>query len=90
MQRSTGILANDLNGLTNESHFQDWLPEHQFGFRKAHTTIQRCHRLADSINRAMEKREYCSAVFIDISQAFDKVWHPGLLLKIHQTLPPRF
>jgi hypothetical protein len=79
-----------LHRLNNETHFQDWLPKHQFGFRKAHSTIQQCHRLADSINRELEKREYCSAVFLDISQAFDKVWHPGLLLKIHRTLPPRF
>jgi hypothetical protein len=76
--------------LTNGQHYQDWLPEHQFGFRKAHSTTQQCHRLADNINRALERREYCSAVFLDISQAFDKVWHPGLLLKIHQALPSCF
>ena len=76
-----------LNRLTR---FQNWIPEHQFGFRKEHSTIQQCHRLSDSINRALEEREYCSAVFLDISQAFDKVWHPGLLFKINQTLPPKY
>ena len=70
--------------------YDSWVPEHQFGFRKEHSTIQQCHRLSDSINRALEKREYCSAVFIDISQAFDKIWHPGLLYKINQTLPPSY
>jgi hypothetical protein len=79
-----------LRRLTKETHFQDWMPEHQFGFRKAHSTIQQCHRLADSINRALEDQEYCLAVFLDVTQAFDKVWHPGLLLKIHQTLPPKY
>ena len=29
-------------------------------------------------------------MFLDISQAFDKVWHQGLLLKIQQTLPPNY
>jgi hypothetical protein len=29
-------------------------------------------------------------VFLDISQAFGKVWHQGLLLKIQQTLPPNY
>ena len=79
-----------LNRLTKETQFQNWTPEHQFGFRKEHSTIQQCHRLSDSINRALEEREYCSAVFLDISQAFDKVWHPGLLFKINQTLPPKY
>ena len=40
--------------LTNGQHYQDWLSEHQFGFRKAHSTTQQCHRLADNINRALE------------------------------------
>jgi hypothetical protein len=68
-----------LNRLTKETQFQNWIPEHQFGFRQKHSTIQQCQRLSDNINRALEEREYCSAVFLDIRQAFDKVWHPGLL-----------
>jgi len=79
-----------LNRITKETHLQDWVPEHRFGFRKAHSTIQQCHRLSDSTNKELEEQEFCSAVFLDISQAFDKVWHPGLLFKIDQTLPPRF
>jgi len=65
-------------------------PSHQFGFRKAHSTIQQCHRLTTIINKTLEDRQYCSAVFLDISQAFGKVWHQGLLLKIQQTLPPHY
>ena len=40
------------------------------------------------MNKALDDQQYCSAVFLDVSQAFDKVWHQGLLLKIKQTLPP--
>jgi hypothetical protein len=68
-------------------HPQDWIPHRQFGFRQAHSTIQQCHRIADTINKALEDQQYCTAVFLDVSQAFDKVWHPGLLFKIKQTLP---
>jgi hypothetical protein len=46
-----------------------------------------CHRLTDTILKAFEDKQYCTAVFLDISQAFDKLWHPGLFLKIKQTLP---
>jgi hypothetical protein len=68
--------------------FQPWIPLHQFGFRKADSTIQQCHLLTDIINKALDDQQYGSAVFLDVSQAFDKVWHHGLLLKIKQTLPP--
>jgi len=33
---------------------QDWSPYHQFGFRKAHFTMQQCHRITDVINKATE------------------------------------
>ena len=52
--------------------------------------MQQCHRITDTINNALEDQQYCSAVFLDVSQAFDKVWHPGLLLKIKITLPPGY
>ena len=56
------------------------LPHHQH-------TIQQCHRITHTILRALHNSEYCTAVFLDVSQAFDKVWHPGLLYKIKQHLP---
>jgi hypothetical protein len=31
--------------------------------------------------------QYCSAAFFEISQAFDKVWHTGLLYKLRRSLP---
>jgi hypothetical protein len=76
--------------ITNEPHSIDWMPWHQFGFRKGPSTIQQCHRIVDTINKALEDKNYCPAVFLDVSQAFDKVWHRGLLLKIQQTLPPKY
>jgi hypothetical protein len=39
------------------------------------------------INEAFEHKAYCSAAFLDIFQAFDKVWHTGLLYKLRQSLP---
>ena len=34
-----------------------------------------------------ENKLYCSVAFLDISQAFDKVWHVGLLCKIKHSVP---
>jgi hypothetical protein len=63
------------------------LPDHQFGFRQQHSTIEQVHRIAEIIRGALEKKQYCSAAFLDITQAFDKVWHQGLLFKIRKTVP---
>jgi hypothetical protein len=57
---------------------------HQFGFTKEHRTIEQAHRLVYKINNVLESKRYCSAAFIDISQAFDKVRHTGLLYKLER------
>jgi hypothetical protein len=36
------------------------------------------NRLVNKIHDDLESKRYCSAAFIDISQAFDKVWHTDL------------
>lgn len=71
-------------------HLTGIIPKHQFGFREGHGTIEQVHRLVDIISRALENKQYCSAAFLDISQAFDKVWHKGLLYKIKSMLPHSF
>jgi retron-type reverse transcriptase len=63
------------------------IPDHQFGFRKRHSTIEQTHCVVRKIHEAFETKQYCSAAFLDISQAFDKVWHTGLQYKIRQILP---
>jgi hypothetical protein len=63
------------------------LPNHQFGFRQRHSTTEQTHRIVQRKNEALENKQYCSAAFLDISQAFDKVWHTGLLYKLRRSLP---
>ena len=63
------------------------IPEHQFGFRKGHGTIEQVHRVVNCINKALDEDKFCTAIFLDISQAFDKVWHDGLLFKLRKVLP---
>lgn len=46
--------------------------------------------MVDKVRQAIERKEYCSAVFLDVQQAFDKVWHNGLLYKIKSKLPHSF
>jgi hypothetical protein len=60
------------------------IPNHQFGFRHRHSTIEQTHQILQRINEALENKQYCSAAFLDISQAFDKT---GLLYKLIRSLP---
>ncbi|CAG4980711.1 unnamed protein product [Colias eurytheme] len=65
----------------------DLVPSHQFGFRKQHSTIEQMHRVHQEIRRCFEMNQYCSAAFLDVQQAFDRVWHKGLLCKVKDKLP---
>lgn len=66
------------------------IPDHQFGFRSGHSTIEQIHKITNYIKLALEEKKYCIGLFLDISQAFDKVWHQGLFLKIARYLPTKF
>lgn len=66
------------------------IPNHQFGFRRKHSTIDQIHRITDLIEKVFEQKQICSAVFLDVAQAFDKVWHAGLLYKLNKFLPKSF
>jgi hypothetical protein len=61
---------------------ENWiLPDHQFGFRQKHSTTEQAHWITEI------KKQYCSSGFLDITQAFDKVRHSGLLYKVRKILP---
>jgi hypothetical protein len=51
------------------------IPDHQFVFRRKHATIEQVHRITNIIHKAVENNQYCTAAFLDINQAFDKVLH---------------
>lgn len=66
------------------------IPNHQFGFRKKYSTLEQVHRVCDTVRQTLERKEYCSGAFLDIQQAFDRVWHKGLLCKVKTLLPHSF
>uniref|UniRef100_A0A023F705 Putative reverse transcriptase rna-dependent dna polymerase n=1 Tax=Triatoma infestans TaxID=30076 RepID=A0A023F705_TRIIF len=66
------------------------IPNHQFGFRSCHSTIQQAHRVVDTIATSLELKHFCAGVFLDVSQAFDRVWHKGLLWKLKGILPSTY
>jgi len=71
-------------------HLSDKLPLHQFGFKENHSAVQQLQRVSEFINRGFERKLFTAGLFLDISQAFDKVWHEGLLHKLRKTNPPMY
>ncbi|KAI5754873.1 hypothetical protein M8J77_012232 [Diaphorina citri] len=78
------ILKKRLIEIINERKL---IPDHQFGFRSKHNCIEQVHRITSQIEKAIEDKKVCSAIFLDVSQAFDKVWHEGLIFKLKKILP---
>lgn len=74
---------------------RQFIPSHQFGFRSKHAAVDQIYRVTKKISIAIEtknivRQKDISQAFLDISQAFDKVWHDGLIYKIQTTLPFHF
>ena len=57
----------------------------QSGFRSGDSTSNQLVELVNDIHNSLDNRHEVRAVFLDISKAFDKVWHEGLLFKLKQT-----
>ena len=49
------------------------IPNHQFGFRNKQVAIQQVYRLVNKIITSLENKTYCTAAFLDVEKAFDKV-----------------
>ena len=79
LPRISKILEKLLTARLNSNNILDeLLPDHQFGFRWYHSTIQQCHLvIIIIINETLDAKELCPTVFLDIKQAFDQAWHSG-------------
>ena len=60
------------------------LTPNQSGFRPGDSTINQLLAITTEIYNTFENRQETRAAFLDISKAFDKVWHPGLIFKLKQ------
>ena len=54
----------------------------QYGFRSCRSTADLQTVLSDRITRAFNRSVATRIVALDISKAFESVWHPGLIRKL--------
>ena len=54
----------------------------QYGFRSGRSTADVLTVITERVNSALDNSGQARAVALDISKAFDKVWHAGLLRKL--------
>ena len=54
----------------------------QSGFLPNHSTVYQLIEIYDNICQSLEQKKHTCLVFCDISKAFDRVWHRGLVKKL--------
>ena len=52
------------------------------GFRNGRSILDHLVKLETEVRCALDSGQMTGAVFLDISKAFDLVWHEGLIYKI--------
>ena len=54
----------------------------QSGFQAGDSTVNQLLYLCNEISNALDNNKELCIIFLDISKAFDRVWHKGLLFKL--------
>ncbi|MEW8548206.1 MAG: reverse transcriptase family protein [Candidatus Thiodiazotropha sp.] len=58
------------------------ITEFQSGFQSGDSTVNQLTYLYNEFSKALDENKEVRVVFLDISKAFDRVWHKGLLAKL--------
>ena len=66
------------------------LPKELAGFRREQSTADQVVRLTQNIEEAYNNKHVCGAVFLDLTAAYDTVWHKGLLLKLSKCISCKY
>ena len=65
------------------------LPRQQAGFRRGRSTMDQAVLLTQNIENSFEAKKKAGAVFVDLTAAYDTVWHRVLTCKLLRILPDK-
>ena len=68
--------------LYNYLRDTNFISPHQSGFKPGDSTVHQLSYLYHTFCKALDEKKEVHIVFCDISKAFDRVWHKGLLYKL--------
>ena len=57
----------------------------QSGFTKGDSAVNQLINITNDFGKALDTGKEIRVVFCDISKAFDRVWHTGLIHKLKQS-----
>ena len=72
-----------------EPIIESLLPGKQAGFRHGKSTVDQVVLLTQNIEDSFEAKKKAGAVFVDLTAAYDIVWHRGLTCKLLRLLPDK-
>ena len=70
-------------------YIENILPDTQAGFRPIRSTVDQVTQLTAAIEDGFDHRGKSVTAYIDLTAAYDTVWHHGLCLKFIQSIPDR-
>ena len=73
------IIFDNLYGYIFNNNF---ISDKQSGYRNNDSTVKQLLSITHEIYKAFDNSQEICAVFLDISRAFDRVWHEGLIFKL--------
>ena len=68
--------------VLNFLQINEFICKNQSGFTEGDSTVNQLLDISNDIGNALDSGKEVRAVFCDISKAFDRVWHRGLLYKL--------
>ena len=76
-------------GLREFRPGQPLLPREQVGFQQGKSATDQVTLLTQDIEDSLSAKKKAGAVFVDLTAAYDTVWHRGLTCKLLQLLSDR-